>query len=67
MAIDTADKRAAAMLPLMPWRSKLPLPDSTIDASDRAQTAFMYVLAAGGTPAEEGAGTYYPTIGRRRR
>lgn len=42
MAIDTANKRASAILPLLPFRGKLPFPDGTIDAADRAQLAFMY-------------------------
>ena len=42
MAIDTALKRGSAVHVMMPWRSMLPVPDSTIDQADRQVVPFMY-------------------------
>ena len=42
MAIDTAQKRASAMLVGLPFRGPLLVPDATIDDSDRAHVAYLY-------------------------
>lgn len=42
MALDTRDKRAAAVNVLSPWRGILPLPDPQAeDQGDRQHVAFM--------------------------
>lgn len=38
----TANDRASGMDVSLPWRGLLPIPDGTVDASDRKQTNFMY-------------------------
>lgn len=48
MAIDTATKRASAIGVGQPPGVILPVPDGTIDASDRAQLAGGYAPASGG-------------------
>jgi hypothetical protein len=52
MAIDTANKRSSAMNIGCPWRARLPFPDSTINAADRAHIDYLYAglsAAAGET------------------
>jgi hypothetical protein len=56
MAIDTRDKRSSAIDVSLPWRNKLPLPDSTVDQSDRQHAMFYYsgILAAAPTGGDTG-------------
>lgn len=44
--MNTATKRFAALLVTLPFRCVSPLPDGTIDASDRPITVYRYALAA---------------------
>lgn len=48
MPIDTRNKRASAIFPLLPFRGMLPAPDGTIGQADRQQVVFLYagILAA---------------------
>lgn len=48
MALNSADKRNAAVYVMMPWRTSLPLPDGAINQGDRQQAATEYrgILAA---------------------
>ena len=40
--MDTANKRASAIMVSLPFRGILPLPDASVDAWDRPTVAFMY-------------------------
>ena len=42
MAVDTANKRFSIGHMLCPWRSALPVPDGTIDASDKLEFMLLY-------------------------
>lgn len=42
MAVDTRSKRASAVHIGSPWRGIWPKPDASMDATDRAQTVFLY-------------------------
>lgn len=46
MALDTANKRAAAISVGLPWRGMFPFPDGTIDAGDRTQAASLSRIGA---------------------
>ena len=47
MAIDSRDKRAAAIAAGLPWMVITPISDGSIDADDRAIIAHMYPVGAG--------------------
>jgi len=47
MAIDTHDKKAAAMAAGLPWIMITPIADGTIDAADRAIMAHTYPMSFG--------------------
>jgi len=47
MAIDSRDKRAAAIAAGLPWVVITPISDGSIDADDRAIIAHMYPVGAG--------------------
>ena len=66
MSLTTANGRSSAINPASPWRSRLPLPDGTIAAIDRAHSAYMYELASGSSGAAAEI-TDYIIIHRRRR
>lgn len=55
MALDTARKRAAALLIALPFRV-LPAPDGNIGKEDRASLALSYELVAAAVAVVEGAG-----------
>ena len=64
--MTSRDRRAAAIAPSSPWRGLWPVPDGTIGAGDRVQTAFMYRgIVDGAAPAA--AAAYIPTFRPRRR
>lgn len=65
--MDTANKRASAILIGLPFRGMLPIPDASIDAGDRAQVAFMYrgLLDEGVEPEPGGASEWLITARRR--
>lgn len=46
MAIDTADRRASAIMPGLPFRGLYPLPNGTIAGNDRPQVIFLYRFTA---------------------
>lgn len=53
MAIDTREKRMSAMLPMLPFRGVLGVPDGSgaDSAGQRQLVAFLYSGIAAGTPA----------------
>lgn len=69
MALDSQNKRMAAMDPMSPWRRTLPLPDGTINEGDRRQILLMArqpgETAGGGFAGD--AFQWKPVITRRRR
>ena len=50
MAIDTRDRRAAAMAAGIPWMIITPIADGSIDSEDRAIIAHTYPGIAAGEP-----------------
>ena len=40
--IDTRNKRASAVFPLLPFRAILPAPDGAVNQADRQTIAFLY-------------------------
>jgi len=42
VALDTASERRAIIFPSSPWRSAMPVPDSSISVADRIQLAYYY-------------------------
>lgn len=50
--MTTAQKRFSALLVALPMRFVLPIPDGTIDASERAMAAYLYAMQAGEVAAE---------------
>lgn len=69
MALDHANARSSAINVSMPWRSQLPQPDGVIEAQDRAQAAYMYILASGSSSAPSAGveAEFQITIRRRKR
>ena len=55
MALDTASRRASAIHVSLPFRGLLPLPDGTVGAQDRQQTAFMFAGIDAGEAAASAA------------
>jgi hypothetical protein len=51
MALDTRNRRAAAIGVSLPWRGLLPVPDGAIDTSDRWQASYMFRKAVESTAA----------------
>ena len=66
MSLTTANGRSSAIDPSCPWRSRLPQPDGSVSAQDRAHAAYMYVLAGGAATVAE-ITDYIITFRRRRR
>lgn len=42
MALDSRDRRAAAIAPGLPWRGLLPAPDGSLDEGDRSQAVGLF-------------------------
>lgn len=51
--MNTRNKRASAIWPLLPFRTSLPAPDGTVSLGDKQQVVFLYsgISAQGQTPA----------------
>lgn len=58
MAIDTRDRRSAAVQPGCPWRNMLPAPNAGLSAEDRAQTAGQYSGLVGAPVAVQSGADY---------
>ena len=50
MAVDSRDKRSSAIVPGMPWRGLLPVPDSGVNAGDRQHVSYLYRGIAADSP-----------------